>query len=85
MMLGCISLSTAPPVASSTRPIAWPLQASPWNVTGQPAISVPMGLGGNGLPLAVQLIGPHWGEGAILRAARVLERDGGRADVPLPL
>lgn len=85
MMLGCISLSTAPQVATSTRPIAWPLQASPWNVTGQPAISVPMGLGGNGLPLAVQLIGPHWGECAILRAARVLERDGGWADVPLPL
>ncbi len=84
MMLGCISLSAAPPVATSTRPVAWPLQASPWNVTGQPAISVPMGLGATGLPLAVQLIGPSWGECAILRAARVLERDGGWADVPLP-
>ena len=44
VMLTAISLTTAPRIAQSTRPGAWPLQASPWNLTGHPAIAVPMSL-----------------------------------------
>lgn len=84
MMLTAISLASAPRVSSSTRPGVWPLQASPWNLTGHPAIAVPMGLASNGLPLSVQLVGPKWDEAAILRAARVLERTSGWTDVALP-
>lgn len=84
VMLTPISLATAPPVATSTRPGVWPLQASPWNLTGHPAIAVPVGLAPNGLPLSVQVVGRHWGEVEILRSARVLERDSGWADVALP-
>ncbi|PWW01936.1 aspartyl-tRNA(Asn)/glutamyl-tRNA(Gln) amidotransferase subunit A [Hoeflea marina] len=84
MMLTAISLSTAPPVASTSRPGVWPLQASPWNLTGHPAIAVPMGLAENGLPVSVQLVGPRWSEAAILRAARTLERTSGWAEVFLP-
>jgi amidase len=43
------------------------------NVSGQPAISVPMYEGDDGLPLAVQLIGPPLGEGLLLSVASQLE------------
>ncbi len=43
------------------------------NVTGQPAISVPMGFTEGGLPLGIQLIGRPAGEAALLRLAAQLE------------
>src|SRR3954447_586959 len=45
------------------------------NVTGQPAISLPMYQGEDGLPLAVQLIGPPVSEGLLLSVAAQLERE----------
>ena len=44
-----------------------------FNVTGQPAISVPLFHGDDGLPLGVQLAGPPLGEGLLLRVCRQLE------------
>jgi amidase len=44
-----------------------------WNHTGNPAISVPAGLGPDGLPLAVQLAGPFEGEERLLALASQLE------------
>jgi amidase len=38
-----------------------------WNVTGQPAASVPAGLDDDGLPVGVQLVGRR-GEDALLLA-----------------
>ena len=46
---------------------------APFNVTGQPAISVPLYHGDDGLPLAVQLVGPPCGEGLLLQVCRQLE------------
>ena len=45
------------------------------NVTGQPAISLPMYHGDDGLPLAVQLIGPPCGEGLLLSVGAQLEAE----------
>ncbi|MFL5845580.1 MAG: amidase, partial [Solirubrobacteraceae bacterium] len=45
------------------------------NVTGQPAISLPMYQGDDGLPLAVQLIGPPVSEGLLLSVAAQLEAE----------
>jgi amidase len=45
------------------------------NVTGQPAISLPMYEGDDGLPLAVQLIGPPVSEGLLLSIAAQLEAE----------
>lgn len=42
--------------------------------TGLPAISVPIGFDAVGMPLAIQLIGPHRGERKLLAVARVVER-----------
>ena len=45
-----------------------------WNVTGNPAASLPMGFGRDGLPTAVQLVGRHNDEATILAVSAQLER-----------
>jgi len=47
----------------------------PINVAGVPAISLPIGLSKNNLPIGVQLIGPIKGEGKILDIGQVLEQE----------
>jgi aspartyl-tRNA(Asn)/glutamyl-tRNA(Gln) amidotransferase subunit A len=44
------------------------------NLAGLPAMSVPCGFSG-GLPVGLQLIGPHFGEGRILAAAHAYQRE----------
>ncbi|MCX5193460.1 amidase [Streptomyces sp. NBC_00249] len=44
-----------------------------WNVTGNPAASVPAGFAADGLPLSVQLVGPEHEEAAVLQVAAQLE------------
>jgi amidase len=46
----------------------------PFNVTGNPTLSLPCGLAASGLPLGVQLIGPHLGEALLLRAGHRLQQ-----------
>lgn len=43
------------------------------NLAGVPAISVPCGLSGNGLPIGVQLVGNFWSEALLLNMASVFE------------
>lgn len=50
--------------------------SGPFNALGWPAVVVPSGLGENGLPVSVQLVGRPWRERTVLRAARIVERDG---------
>lgn len=46
----------------------------PWNVIGQPAATVPVGLEDAGLPLAVQLCGRPNDDITLLRFAHQIER-----------
>jgi aspartyl-tRNA(Asn)/glutamyl-tRNA(Gln) amidotransferase subunit A len=46
----------------------------PINVWGLPAISVPCGFTEAGLPIGLQIIGPHWGEARVLRVAYAYEQ-----------
>jgi aspartyl-tRNA(Asn)/glutamyl-tRNA(Gln) amidotransferase subunit A len=66
-------------------PVPDPLHAlwtewAPWtflfNLTRQPAISVPMGRDANGLPRAVQLAAALYRDDLVLRGARAIERLG---------
>ena len=44
------------------------------NLTGHPALSVPMGLGDDGVPMGLQLVAPRWADGLALGVAEVLEQ-----------
>jgi aspartyl-tRNA(Asn)/glutamyl-tRNA(Gln) amidotransferase subunit A len=45
----------------------------PFNVTGNPAIALPIGFGSNGLPLSMQLVGKHKAEPTLYRVALAYE------------
>jgi amidase len=45
----------------------------PFNLTGQPAISLPLHWGTDGLPIGVQLVAAPWREDLLLRVAAALE------------
>jgi len=45
----------------------------PTNLSGDPAISVPVGLDGDGLPIGFQVLAPALGESAMFRAAAAVE------------
>ena len=46
---------------------------APFNLTGQPALSVPVGRGANGLPLGVQLVGRPFADGTVLAVGERLQ------------
>jgi amidase len=48
-----------------------------WNMTGQPAISVPAPPASDGLPIGAQLIAPRDGEATLLALAAQLQRESG--------
>jgi len=45
-----------------------------WNVTGQPAVSISAGATEDGIPVAVQLVGPPGDDSLLLAVAAELER-----------
>jgi len=46
----------------------------PFNVWGLPAISLPCGFTQAGLPIGLQIAGPHWREDLVLRVALAYEQ-----------
>ncbi|MGB0921161.1 MAG: amidase [Alphaproteobacteria bacterium] len=46
---------------------------APFNMTGQPAISLPLGMSENGLPIGLQFVGRYGDEATLLRLAASLE------------
>src|SRR5438105_895370 len=52
------------------------------NLAGVPGLSMPCGLTGSGLPIGLQLIGRHFDEGTLLRAAHNLEQAFGAVFTP---
>lgn len=53
---------------------SWCPYTYPWNMTGQPAASVPIGFTAAGLPVGVQIIGAVGAEELVLRASAAIER-----------
>ena len=53
--------------------LGWTPFSYPFNLTQQPAITMPCGLTSTGLPIGLQLVGPMFGDAAVLRAARAFE------------
>jgi aspartyl-tRNA(Asn)/glutamyl-tRNA(Gln) amidotransferase subunit A len=68
---------TGPP--TTEEPIgrlAWAAFSYPWNLTGDPACSLPVGLSSTGLPIGVQLVGPSGRDDRVLACSRHLESSG---------
>ncbi len=47
---------------------------APANIFGNPAIALPAGLASDGLPVSLQVLGPHFREDLLLEIARIWER-----------
>jgi len=48
---------------------------APFNLTGLPAISLPCGFSGEGLPIGLQIVSGAWREASVLQLARAYERE----------
>lgn len=53
--------------------LQWTQFTYPFNLTGQPAVSVPCGWTDEGLPIGMQIIGRRFDDALVLRAARAFE------------
>jgi aspartyl-tRNA(Asn)/glutamyl-tRNA(Gln) amidotransferase subunit A len=53
--------------------IDWSPFSYPFNLTRQPAASIPCGLTSSGLPIGLQIIGPLYADDRVLRAAHAFE------------
>jgi len=53
--------------------LGWTPFSYPFNLSQQPAISLPCGLTLDGLPMGVQLVGTMFGDAALLRASQALQ------------
>ena len=53
--------------------LGWTPFSYPFNLTQQPACSIPCGLTSAGLPIGLQIVGPMFGDALVLRAARAFE------------
>jgi len=54
--------------------VDWTPFTYPINMTRHPAASVPIGLSREGLPMGLQVVGRHFDERRVLRAARAIEK-----------
>jgi aspartyl-tRNA(Asn)/glutamyl-tRNA(Gln) amidotransferase subunit A len=52
----------------------WSPYSYPFNLTQQPAASVPCGLSSDGLPIGLQIVGRRGADSTVLQAARALEQ-----------
>jgi aspartyl-tRNA(Asn)/glutamyl-tRNA(Gln) amidotransferase subunit A len=53
---------------------SWVPYTFPFNMTGQPACSVPAGFTGDSLPVGLQIVGRRFADATVLRAAAGFER-----------
>jgi aspartyl-tRNA(Asn)/glutamyl-tRNA(Gln) amidotransferase subunit A len=70
--------NTAPPADTTGEPS---FQA-PWSFAGLPVVSMPCGLGDDGLPVCVQFVGQAWCEEGLLAAAAECEKRFGWGEAP---
>lgn len=54
-------------------PVRWFAMNAIFNMTGQPAASVPCGFDSEGLPVGLQIVGPRHADWAVFRAAKTFE------------
>jgi len=80
--LGTLRPDPAKPLDAWMRTASLLAFTMPFNVTGQPAISLPVGLSESGLPIGVQLVAAYGREDLLIRVASQLEEAGAFIDRP---
>ncbi len=71
-----VPLQEDPPVASKETASRLPfMRTNTFNLSSAPAISVPCGFGGRGLPVGLQIAGPPGGEEMVFRLAHAYEQN----------
>ncbi|MBM3585331.1 MAG: amidase [Alphaproteobacteria bacterium] len=81
-LLVCPTVCVAAFTASQDKPDGWASRGDstwmdltfPFDLTGQPAISIPCGFTADGRPVGVQIVGPRSADALVLRAARAYEK-----------
>jgi aspartyl-tRNA(Asn)/glutamyl-tRNA(Gln) amidotransferase subunit A len=68
-------------VVKERRWTDWTPFSYPFNLTQQPAASIPCGLTKAGLPAGLHIVGPKYGDALVLRAARAYEK---AHPIPMP-
>lgn len=63
----------ASPIDDPDRPFEHIAFTVPWNMSEQPAVSLPCGASAAGLPLGLQIVGPRFADLAVLRLAAFYE------------
>ena len=87
LLVCAAEVSGAPRFADAAESFPFTRQPSlriPFNLTGHPALVLPMGFDADGMPLSLQLVGPRGGEARLLAAAHALEGRLGVAGVTPP-
>ncbi|WP_214404520.1 amidase [Pseudonocardia lacus] len=64
----------APPDRMTDRWTSWTPFTYPFNMTQQPAASVPCGFTADGLPIGLQIVGPRHADAAVLAAAHAFQQ-----------
>jgi amidase len=72
--LGWLTSTREEPLRAFLRSAPFGVYTLPFNLSGQPAISIPAARTASGLPIGVQLAGAYGAEGLLLRAALELEQ-----------
>jgi amidase len=73
------------PATGGSRLLPFAIFAAPFNVTGQPAMSLPLAMSGRGLPVGVQLVGAPYREDVLFRVAAQVEHAQSWADARPPV
>lgn len=76
--------SQADPAAPLTNATPMAAYTALYNVTGQPAVSLPVAVSGTGLPIGVQMAAPPFDEAVLIRLAAQLEAELRWQERPLP-
>ena len=75
----------APPGVGDDDWAAWSPFSYPFNLTMQPALSVPAGFNAEGLPVGLQIVGGMHQDALVLRAARAFEQATGYGELRPPI
>lgn len=84
LLLTAPAMGEAPRIDAVDRWIGFrtPSLTIPFNLTGQPALTVCSGLGEGGLPVAIQIAGRPWEDATVLRAGHAYEQARGVLNRP---